>query len=506
MLSAVLAAALVVWGAFAVPSDMDEFAPLHLLSCRYLYAPLHTFREGCGGGAETLRFGAFEYQRAYAYVGATSSALYFPIWRMWASPRSFYALGIVLLALFAVGLTRALRLPLRDALIPLSCFPIVYLFIHDTGPIRLAFLSLPAFVLLWRGALRRPAPWRQLAYGVAAGVVAVVCTEDKPFYLVVSPLIGLCAVAGVTWEGGHGDRVTTADALRRGWLFLVALATVASSGISVLLFGGRDGNGNTYYQVIRGIGSEHLSTLGFQIKRIVVFTLLPAMNAHRVFGWDHALIFASTPALVPAGVLVWFAVRRRALDRVAVFWLGGAYAVGAAVFLATHVASEAHHYVFLLLPILVALMMIASRSEAAWRMVMACAAASSVLAMAALTWHAPTPSSSRGRDRLFEYLCRPGVASRYVLNFSSWGGYYQQALYGDPAQLVTYIEPLTRADASRLSEIAHSLSRGVLDICRGCTRASVAASFGVADVTSVELGLEHWHVFEVRPPEPRPGL
>src|SRR4029079_19616215 len=124
------------------------------------------FREGCD--AYSLRVGPFAYHRSYAYIGVTSSLMYYPLWPVWHSHASFYLLWIVCLLAFSFGLTRALRVPARCALIPLCYFPIAYLTIQELGPIRLALLSMPALALIAARALAAPTRARQLGYAVLA--------------------------------------------------------------------------------------------------------------------------------------------------------------------------------------------------------------------------------------------------------------------------------------------------------------------------------------------------
>ena len=494
-LGSAFAVVLLLWCVAFVPADMDEFAPMHRLACLYPFSHLNTFREGCN--AYLLDFGIFSYHRSFGYVGATSSVLYWPLWSLWKSPFSFYLLGVASLGLFALGLTKALRLDGRYALIPLGYFPVTYMWIHDTGPIRLAFLSLPALTLLARYAIGGHRRSRQIACGALAALMVTACVEDKPFYVLVAPIIGLCAVAMATMGQASGAAVRLRAAARQGATALATFVVVLTAGLALLLFAGHSGGG-TYFSELRSVDTLLRGGILVQWKRLFEFTLLLPMYGHRMFGLDSALVRTSALSLVPTVWLVYSFWRKDEIDRRAVAWMGAAYAAGAAVFLVTRTSSAPHHYVFLQLPVVILLMLAASRTTAGWNRVLVYVMVSGVLAMVTLTARPVAAESARARDRFYAYLSRPDVASTHVVNFSSWGGYYQQALYGADAQLVTFVEPLTGSDATRLATLATSIARDVIDVCLDCTRPSIAAAFAGSDVKEIDLGLARWKLFEVR--------
>ena len=71
------------------------------------------------------------------------------------------------------------------------------------------------------------------------------------------------------------------------------------------------------------------------------------------------------------------------------------------------------------------------------------------------------------------------MAAKNVLNFSFWGGYYQQSLYGDRAQIVTYIEPMNAGDVTALKDIARRTSRDILDVCMRCDLGAMRSDFAI---------------------------
>ena len=59
---------------------------MHRLTCSYELSSLNMFEPERACDGNLLDFGFFRYHRASSYVGAVSSVLYFPLWRIWKSP------------------------------------------------------------------------------------------------------------------------------------------------------------------------------------------------------------------------------------------------------------------------------------------------------------------------------------------------------------------------------------------------------------------------------------
>jgi hypothetical protein len=496
-LAAGLAVALALWCLVCGPADTEVFVPVHRLACRYPMSYLNTFEGGCG--AYLLDFGLFRYHRAYDYVGATSSLVYWPFWAAWRSPYSFYLLGAALLGLFSLGAARALDLGARYALIPLCYFPLAYLFIQDTGPVRMAFLSVPALALLVRATLRDSRLSRQVLFGALAAALVLVCVEDKPFYLFVAPLILVCAIALGTSAGGDSP-VNVRGAARQGATALLVFGAIVTIGLGVQFLVGHS-DGVTYLSYLRLrmgiIESQGIVGTG---KLLVYFTLLPTAFARRMFGWDRPLMLVSTLCLIPSGILAYALWRARAVKGRVLGWMGAAYASGAAVALISGKELQPHHFVFLHLPLVLLLMHAAGQSAAGWNAVTKYVIVSTVLTIAILMWHFP-PQSILERGQVFAYLSRPDVALTHVVSTSDL--YDQQAVYGDDAQIVTFADPLfpsTRGDARPLMALARLVSRDILYVCRTCTRPEVQTAFAGTAIDEIEIGVMSWKLFNVRQP------
>src|SRR5262249_23282580 len=122
---------------FGVPPNMDEYLPYQPLACRsFPGAGLHVFRDGCGLYDLRLPGGAWLPLRSYWYIGAASSAFYWPLYQIWPHYLSGRVLGVVSLLLVVVGASRLTGSGWALSLLVLGLFfPLAYQVIADTGPV-----------------------------------------------------------------------------------------------------------------------------------------------------------------------------------------------------------------------------------------------------------------------------------------------------------------------------------------------------------------------------------
>jgi hypothetical protein len=495
----------VVWSVGYVPANMDEFNQAHALACLYPQSHLNTrsaFLEGCD--AYLLDFGVFSYFRSYQYVGITSSLLYFPLWSVWRSPLSYYLLGLLFLLAFSLAVVKALGLGWKYALIPLCYFPIAYSFIHDTGPVRLSLLSFPVIVLLLKRLLDDPAVSHKLAYAVACATLMTLCVEDKPFYVYLLPTLALFAGASLA-QAKPGGELVAEVATRANRLPLLALAVVFLGGVGLLLFAGRT-EGRTYF--------EYLSTAATELprarvaKRIVSFTLSFPMFGHRVFEVDQPVRIASAAATAAFAAWIAFAAwRDRAVRPAPLVLFALSYIAGVVVFLVTRTTYHGHHYVFLHVPALGLLLLVARANASRFALVLGSVVVFNLGSVALLGATSIEPRSAPERAEIFRYLSRPDVARSNIVNFSSWGGYYQQALYGHDSQVVTWSRDRRRgrAAAAELHRLARQTSRKIINVCMRCDSASVQTLYETANVVEINPGRRHWRVFQIDPDRRRGG-
>jgi len=266
-----------------------------------------------------------------------------------------------------------------------------------------------------------------------------------------------------------------------------------------VLLAARSGS-HSYFFELQEMSRDVRQSLRFEASHVAFHTIVFPMFGRRVFEADRLIRLSAALWAAAGAVVAGWCWRARAVRRRAALWFVGAYLIGAATFLVSRTPSAAHHFVFLHLPILALLMVAGAANARAFACVVTFVVVSNLGSIALLTASPVTAAAARERSRIFEHLQRSDVAAQYVLNFSSWGGYYQQSLYGDRDQIVTYVEPLTGSDAGKLMDIARLTSRDIINVCLGCNYGSVAAVFDRADVSVVDLGLTAWQVFRIDVP------
>jgi hypothetical protein len=488
----------VVWSIGFVPPNMDEFNHPHRLACLYPNAHLNTERAfviGCD--SYLIDYGVFSYHRGFQYIGLTSSILYYPLWRVWRSPYSYFAKGLLFLLAFTWLLVRALNLERKHALIVLCYFPIAYSFIHDTGPLRLSLLSYPLIVLMIVRMLDEARMSYKLALAVGSALLISLCVEDKPFYVFVLPSLAVF-VAGCRVLV-RPQRSLLAD-MRENWLPLLVFSLASGVGIGFLLFLGTT-EGQVYFEYLRN-APENSYRFIVQSAFIGAFTFSWARFTHRVFEvpltWQVA---ASVGTLLLGAWTMLMAWKSGSSNRRALWFFGAAYLLGVLVFLLVRTPWAGHHYIFLHIPLLGLLLWVAREDAIRYRFALGGTLTLAVIAMALSSASEIDPKSVHERSRIFSYLRQPDVASEHIINFSSFGGYYHQALFGHDDQLVTWSHSgrRNREPAIELQRLAGLTSRNILNICRDCDDELMRSFYATDRITEIDLGLRFWKVFRITP-------
>jgi hypothetical protein len=495
LLGSIVFAIFLLWSVGYVPPDMDVFNQAHRLACLYQHAHLHELLEGCHN--YRIDVGPLSYHRAYRYVGVTSSVLNFPFWWAWRSPLSYFVAGLLFLVGFSVMIVRAFRLESRYLLIPLCYFPISYSFIHDTGPVRLALLSFPLILLLLRGVFEAPRQTRRLLCASGAAFLMAISVEDKTFYLLLLPTLTFFAAA---WRVQAISIGGLAADLARTRLPIVFGASLFALLVGTLLFVGTT-EGQTYWDYLSTATERH--PVRRVAKRLVAFMLAFPMYAERVFEIPRVLLLSSS--VFTLGCAAWLlssALREKSIRQRSLSLWGWSLIAGTLVFLTTRAPFNSHHFVFLHLPVLAVILLVARSSNRRFVVALTLVLVLNISAMAILGASRIRPPAARERSDVFRYLSQPDIASNNVINFSSWGAYYQQALYGHDSQLVTFAYhngPWGEISAEKLPRLARSTSRNIINVCMDCDIDTMRDWLGTEDVAEIDLGLHLWKVFEIRP-------
>jgi hypothetical protein len=183
--------------------------------------------------------------------------------------------------------------------------------------------------------------------------------------------------------------------------------------------------------------------------------------------------------------------------------LGLSFTATAIVFFIAGNAWAAHHFIFLWAPLIILLADLTATLPSGSAVIIAMVFfALNLWSVAALTQENVQARNSPDREAVFQFFNDDAFAPDAIVNYSAWGGYYIQALYGPKNQLVTYTDPLLPQDADQLLALSHETGRKIYDVCFGpyCNALTLKSLFGGRlDFDDVLPGLPNWRAFAATP-------
>lgn len=519
ILAVAVALTVVVITVVAIPWHMDEFIMYHVLACWQPEQQLNTYRESCT--AYPTQLGPWEFQRSYWYGGITSSLVLAPFFTLVPSIWTPYAVGTLFLGAIALGLTKALGLPLRFALVGIVFFPMLFSVLHDGGPVRLALMALvwtPVLAAVYLRSRRLP----QALIILAVSLLWMLATEDKPFFLFLIPGIAVFTVASIASR----DLLSVA---RQRWRALSVFLMIPS-GLSLLLLIALRANDMPYLLFLRQLapspslpgralnavqGGLVTFDWAYYAQRVSVYAslggsesgglvsrALARANFFPGFGSFQTTV-ATVLTLIIICVVLWLYGRAWRLLRASTqprdrrtgllllasttaLWLGAWISGGWAT----------HHYVFAQVPLAGLLMYAASKREQGLRNLMVVLVTIAV-AVWLIIWLTPTQVlASRDIPRVVETALSM-ARSDSIINCSTWGCYYTYSLLNKNQVPVVFAD--TADSTTDLEATARATNREILHLCSGCSLDSVSALYSESNVGLVASGTTEWLLFQVKP-------
>jgi len=487
-----------------VPSNMDEFLQYHRIACTAFPNALeHIFREGCT--EHPTRFLGFDFYRSYSYAGYSSNLLYWPFYYVYPAPASHHLLGVLILMIFSFLLVKAFTLAKETVVIPLIYFPILFQMIHDSGPIRLAVLSFPIVALLASQlvAENTSLPRRGLSF-VILFIVVSIAIENKPFYVYLLPQVLLLALGFAVSSHHYGtikfrvtkNRVFSNLSTQFTFGLCLILSAVFLACLLILIFMQVPIGGGKYSTYLARLMHEAAPSIDLlhEIEYTVRFLLAPLTFISRIYHSPRFVI--SALAFLPVLYLCFLALKHE--DSKLQLTIVGSMGLSIAIFIFTRQTWSGHHFVFLHIPLLILLMRFASGGTRRYTYVVLSVLLSAIVSCFQMYLGKELPATESTRQPIFNYLSRDEVASNAIINFVSWGGYYQQSLYGSRAQLVTYIEPLTDKSVAELTELwTRSGRKEIINVCLGCDARTVSAFFPDFNVSTLYFPNTSWRLVKI---------
>jgi hypothetical protein len=484
---------------------MDEFLPYHRIACKvFPNATEHIFTNSCS--ADPSRLFGLEFFRSYSIVGISSNLLYLPFYLVFPAPASHHVLGTLILLFFSLMLVKAFSLSKFTVIIPLIYFPLLFQTIHDTGPIRIALLSYPLIVLSIAklfddnlSLLRRTLAFLGIFLVVSFSI------EDKPYYIYLLTQILFLALGFAFCRHYNGmiklifkKKSVLFETIKKFAFktFLVLLAVFFAILLTLIFITVPVSGSSTYEPYLLDLflkSSSRKISLLQEIKYLTGYLLAPTQFANRIYELSVPQKLISIFAFIPVLILCLVALRNE--ENKIRFLILGTGGVGVVIFLITRIAWSGHHFIFLHIPILILLMRYASCGDKKYLYVVASILLSTLVSCVQLFHGKEGIHSESTRQPIFDYLSRDEIASNAIINFASWGGYYQQSLYGARTQLVTYTMPITKESAAGLVDLwTRSGRKEIINVCSGCDTQVFSSFFFKHKISTVDFSNTSWRL------------
>lgn len=495
-----------------VPMNMDEAGIFHVLACLdHPYAEYNIFREPCYVKNDLNLWGGFHLLRAQFYTGLTHALLYLPFYKFFHSQAGQYIFCLAFLIGFLVLLGRQTQNKALTFAIGASFYPFIFQFIHDTGPVKFALLLYPLIALWVKQIFTAPSPLRY-AFAVILGLVVVVATEEKAFFIYLLPSIFFYAMAYVS-----ADETKTSSLikhLRHAALPLVVAGGVSLLGLSLLMFG-INKDGITYLQWLMALAQNNKSSLSEWITIFGSFQFFWPMFSHYHFDLAQSAANAGLFKLITFlfmggyGAVVWFYRKSAAPSPLQCLFLLLSYLSLLLVFGALRNTWAGHHFIFMWVPLILFFATTLDKIPATPRAVfVGLFLTLNIASLLVLTQNKFLVKINDEKEVIYAYLNDERRASESIYSFTTWGGYFIQALYGPKTQMAVYTEPYEATPsialypeyAQKLLDISRFTGRKLYTICYEppslCSKESLETAFaGKASFEEVLPGLQHWHLF-----------
>ena len=504
----------VFWLIYFVPSDSDEFLAYYNIACRKFEGSRLAFVSGYDIGCENFKLELFgyEYTKSYSYLGLSSILLYSPFYSFLPDIESHYLYGLFFLVLFSFLFTKSLDLKWQFSLLPLLYFPLIFLFLHDTGPIKIAMLTLPILIITFKKIFNsKSISFFNFFLTFLAFVSVVIALEDKAFYLFLLP--GFFVFAFLISLNDMKNRISFLEVNKKylgikvpknilifGTFFLTAVS-IAIFLLFILStkYVQRFDFNVPYIGYLYAI-SPKISFFE-QVNYLFLYTLVPISFADRIFEIDKSLLniknLLSFLSFLPIILILVNHIKRNV--KIAKFLLFIPVTILILIFLILKNTWSGHHFIFLHLFFLPLLMYYANVNPKNFLKISCALLLCSVVSIGILSSTKVNIRSSKEISEISYYLSKKEIANNSIINFSTWGGYLQQSIYGNSSQIVTMTAPISAELASKVNNLRIKKNRKyILNICYSCSIDDIKQMFSSAkNVENVELKTNIWKVLKI---------
>lgn len=500
--SAVIVAIFGIWRFTIISPNSDEFIQYHRLACfNFKFASEHEYLWSCSGANKANILG-FTYHRNFPYTGAVSNLFYAPFYFLNQTKYSHYLYGIVMVTLFGWLLIRALKLPWYLLILPLVYVPLLYQSMHDAGPIRIALVAHPLLICLTLILFSEYK--KQIKYLALFGIffITAIAIEDKPFFIYLIPQVIILAIA----TSYYHYRNITIVVIKNNLFWAIQIVVAIALAILLVLVITQITTDNskefiTYIKYLIKMKTIYIANLEQELTFILRYSFSPT-----IFVTDRWVMLSSSQMIlsflsfIPLISIALFQIwkERKGYGK----YLAFSFGTTCLIFLIMRNTYLGHHFIFLHIPLIIAIIIFASTSLQRYFitvMAMALVVVVTTYQIAIIEFKDISDgASSPDREILAIYLAKPEIAQNSIINYTSSGGYFMQSLFGHPDQLVTHIQPINLAETQSLEVKLKKLNRKyIINLCRGCTKDELQPFFPKATITEIDLNVTQWHAWQL---------
>lgn len=427
---------------------MDEYVQFNSLSYLKPIFKYNTYNDGYEQYVIYI-LNHFKYRMSYAYIGNTSSLLYYPFYRLLPYGISNTVYSILFWLLFCWLFKKAGQYSWNSILILLCFFPLVMQVLHDGGPVKMALLAYPLTAIFLRKLVTSISSNRKVLFAVLLSLLWFIALEDKVFFVYLFPGVLLFAVALLPEE------YLSVTILKQNLKYLmVSLALFAVLGAVLLFSTVKGGADNTLFYITSVIGANRalLPNLTTAVKerwyvflaffRYLDFPYYANRNVFMVYNSLRFWLCVAAGGIVVIVLLEYRKIGTRLenaprgrqillllslLSLVVTFVLFGSTRLG-------------HHYVFIWVPILAMVFSVEQTKPIVYKRINNLFLVYSMVSLLLVVFSKPIINNSSDLSgEIYHDLDSLNSRGGYIINYSSWNGYFIRELDPRKQEIVTFL-------------------------------------------------------------------
>ena len=504
----------IFWLVYFVPPDSDEFLAYYNIACKKFEGSRLAYISGYDIGCENfkLKFFGYEYTKSYSYLGLSSALLYSPFYLASPNIESHYIYGLFFLILFSFFLTKSLDLKWQISLLPLLYFPLCFLFLHDTGPIKIAMFTLPILIIIFKRILSSNSlSFFNFFLVFLASTSIIIALEDKSFYLFLLPSF-ITAAFLIALKDEKNKTIFLKINTKyldikfpKNILILAAFFLTTILIAIFLLFVLTTKYVQRFDFDVPYIGYLYAISpkISFfeQLNYLLLYTLVPIAHADRIFELENSLINTKNLFSLLSFLPIVLIMRHYIKQNTKIFKtiLFTPIIILIIIFLILRNTWSGHHFIFLHLFFLPLIMYYANANPKNFLRTSCALIICTLVSIGILSSTKTNIRSSKDISEISSYLNDKNIASKSIINFSSWGGYMQQSIYGDSSQIVTMTAPINADLALKLENLRIKKNRiYILNICYNCSVENIKQVFVSAkNIETVGPKTNDWKLIKI---------